>query len=390
MLVKSFLLITVLAGAVVGSSLAYFSDTETSANNQIVAGSIDLLVNGVNNPPSVVNLDDLKPGDIRTVNKTLQVSSTSNPANVYLHIKDLDSDQGTSTDSETEEEINQWGGPKDDLQNYINYSLQVEGTPIIATASATLLAQASSCYIPLGIVNHGEIVEMQQIFSLPSSVTNWAQGDTLTFSEDFFAHQTRNNPIDPVTGSGRLWNPTIQKCETCTFATSVWASEASDYIKRLRRDGEAVLVARTNTANALGANDTNDPPTNNKFLSLGFGGSVILRLPQVIYETTGDELAIYEVTGGRSSYPQEQAKLEVSQDGTNWAGNYTLSSTAVNGINYVDTSSSGLSQFQYVRITDTSNSTNFPRPQYDSADGFDIDAVQGLHAKSCTPDLLPN
>ncbi len=371
-------------GAVAGSSLAYFSDTETSANNQIVAGSIDLLVNGINNPPSVVNLDDLKPGDIRTVNKTLQVTSTSNPANVYLHITALTPDQGTPTEPEETEEK---GTPKDDLQNYINYSLVVGNNTIIdATVSATL-NEAHSCYIPLGVVNPDEIVEMQQIFSLPSSVTNWAQGDTLTFTEDFFAQQTRNNPIDPVTNSSRLWNPSLQKCETCTFTTSVWASEASSYDKQKRRDEGIVLVARTNTANTLNENDTNNPPTNDKFLSLGFGGSVVLKFPSIIGERSGNELAIYEVTGGRSTYPEETAKLEVSLNGITWEGDYVLTSTATNGINYIDTHTSGLSEFQYVRITDTSTLTNFPRSQYDSADGFDIDAVQALHGKNCVTAL---
>ncbi len=375
MWIKSLFLIVILTASVIGSSMAFFSDSEISTNNNIVAGAIDLLVNGQNNPEGLVNLEDMKPGD---VNKWLEVST--NPANVYLHITDLIPGPGGVPTEPEEEEENELGGPKHDLENYIGYALQrANGEEIIATSSSTLLAQASSCYIPLGVVNPGIAVTIQQIFSLPSDVTNWAQGDTLTFTEVFFAQQTRHNPIDPVTNSGRIWNSENQRCELCSFDAQLWASEASDYDLKLTKDGGSVLVERTNLNNALGMNDTNNPPTNNNFIALGFGGSIVLKFPQPIQDGVGADLRIYEVTGGRNTYPLETAKVEVSFDDVNWYGNFTATSEpGGDGINEIDVDGA-LNEFQYVRITDTSNPSLFPN----NADGFDIDAVQALYGKSC-------
>lgn len=185
---------------------AFFSDTETSSGNTFTAGRLDLKVNGEDNPAGIINLADLKPGDDHLVNKTLFLDF--NPAKIWLHIKDLDDDQGIATEPENQEEN---GTPKSDIQNYLTYDLKIGEETIIASSAGVLLSDAASCWIPLGQIPEAADVTLQQSFHFDAGVTNWAQGDILSFTEEFLAQQT-NDPTIPDTGSGRVWSNQLNKC----------------------------------------------------------------------------------------------------------------------------------------------------------------------------------
>lgn len=205
----SLLTLVVVGGAAIGLSQAYFSDTETSSGNSFTAGSLDLKINSLDNPPALVTVSDLKPGDDVLQDKTLKV--IDNEAYVWMHIKDLVAAQGTQTEPEDLEED---GTPKTDIQNYLTYDLSVEDNVLIDFEDEVLLPDAVSCWIPLGVLPGNEDVTVQQSFHFPSDVTNWAQGDVLTFTEEFYATQTRNNPnaTPPDTGTGRNWSDELKKC----------------------------------------------------------------------------------------------------------------------------------------------------------------------------------
>lgn len=59
----SLMTLGILVGVVYGSTTAFFSDTETSGNNKLQAGRLDLKINSQDNPEALVNIEDLKPGD---------------------------------------------------------------------------------------------------------------------------------------------------------------------------------------------------------------------------------------------------------------------------------------------------------------------------------------
>lgn len=203
----SLLVIAAVAGATINLSSAFFSDTETSSGNSFTAGTIDLKINDLDNPPAVVNFDDLKPGDQHIVPKTLRV--IDNNAFVWMHIKDVVTAQGTSTEPEDLEEN---GTPKHDLNNYMTYTLNVGGNQIIN--APVNFNDAVSCWIPLGEVPGDELINMSQVFNFDPTVTNWAQGDTMTFTEEFYAEQSANNPfpVGPTSLTGRVWSQTEGKC----------------------------------------------------------------------------------------------------------------------------------------------------------------------------------
>lgn len=203
---RLFVIVTVGVLAIKASN-AFFSDRETSSLNHFTAGKLDLKVNGQDNPPSIVTLSDMEAGDDRIAEKTLYVDN--NPAKVFLHLKDLVAAQGQETESEETEESQ--NGPQFDIQNYLTYDLIVGDMTIVTSASDTPLTDVVSCWIPLGTIPGSTSVPMLQSFHFDQGVTDWAQGDTLSFTEEFLAQQV-NDPTAPVTGTGRAWSDQLTKC----------------------------------------------------------------------------------------------------------------------------------------------------------------------------------
>jgi len=145
--------------------------------------------------------------------------------------------------------------------------------------------------------------------------------------------------------------------------TASCANEVFDFNQGLRKDGTAVLAARSIPENALGVPDSVRPLQS--FYSLGFGGELSVTFPTFI---TG-ELTVSEVTWG--SYPSETAEVSVSRDGADWTVLGVADNSASGDIR---PSSFTLNEcYQYVKIVDTTDSSLFgSRPD---ADAFDVDAV---------------
>lgn len=113
-----------------------------------------------------------------------------------------------------------------------------------------------------------------------------------------------------------------------------------------------------------------------EFVSLGFGGQIVLKLDAVLYNRPGKDLKINETSYGNrsfSSYP-EQALVEVSMDGVAWSSIGTVKNDNDNStINELDLGS--IPQALYVRITDTSVKASFGA----SDDGFDVESLLCLN-----------
>lgn len=372
----SLLLISLLSTFAYAATSAFFSDTEASSDNIFTAGRLDLKINGDDNPTGIVSLGDLKPGDDRIVPKIL--FSDFNPANVFLHLKDLVASQGAQTDPEEEEEV-LLGEPKFDIHNYITYDLKVGDTTIISSTSGILLPDAVSCWIPLGQIPGATDVTVEQSFHFDSTVTDWAQGDMLTFTEEFLSQQI-NDPTIPVTGTGRVWDDELKKCvDTSLSCIEDFADSATEANQGTRKNGTAVLTDRSDPTDALGAPQStgaafDSPVVAGSFYSLGFkignpdGGSIVLGFASPFFNTTGADLQIYEVTGG-PTYPDEKIRVEV---GPTSAGPWTIVSPSLTKDGTVDIDP--IPSAQFVRITDISDISLFE----DVADAYDLDAVKAL------------
>jgi hypothetical protein len=152
-----------------------------------------------------------------------------------------------------------------------------------------------------------------------------------------------------------------------------WASEVIGSDQGLRKDGTAVLLERSDPADALGEPDgqTTGVPG---FFSLGFGGWIELAFDGWIYNSASpNEFAGVEITGG--AYPAETAKVEFFFDGQ-W---YLAAGQLINGggtrtTTYVQLPDE-IPYAEMVRITDTTNAAIHNA----AADGFDLDAVKALN-----------
>jgi hypothetical protein len=145
------------------------------------------------------------------------------------------------------------------------------------------------------------------------------------------------------------------------------AQEVISYTPGLRKNGTPITQSRTNPLNALGVPQGTEVVN---FVSLGFGGELVLKFDFTVFNQDGDDIKIVETTFGNplcSNYP-EKAIIDVSMDGVTWVslGEVCLDS-------YIELGD--VKYFQFMRITDRSAATRFSS----SADGYDVDGVISLH-----------
>ena len=159
--------------------------------------------------------------------------------------------------------------------------------------------------------------------------------------------------------NGPAMEPVMQDLNA-NNATSVVA-----FSQTTRKDGAPIAAARSNPEQALGA-----PQNTNtvNFVSLGFSGSITLKLGYVAFDKDGNDIQVIETSFNNPTCGQyaEKANVELSLDGNTYyeAGNLCLDGS-------VDIAATGLTGVQYVRISDRSPASFFSG----SADGYDVDGV---------------
>ncbi|NUM25286.1 MAG: hypothetical protein HUU49_01520 [Candidatus Buchananbacteria bacterium] len=151
-----------------------------------------------------------------------------------------------------------------------------------------------------------------------------------------------------------------------------WADSVVDYTQGTRRNGTPILAERTVTTKALGAAQNNDSIN---FVSLGFGGELILGFNNLIVNAAGNDVQVVETTYGNqvcNTYP-EKADVYASQNGLDWIylGNACLDSSFDLGT---------LSWAQYIKFVDATSLADFTNVP--EADGYDVDGVKALNCAS--------
>ncbi len=162
-------------------------------------------------------------------------------------------------------------------------------------------------------------------------------------------------------GFGNIELPPVT--ETCN------ASEVVSFSQGLDRNFNPIVGARSNPAQALGEPQDNDTIN---FVSLGFGGELILRLDGLVIDNNGSDFDLYfvETTFGNetpASYP-ESAEIFIA---LNPAGPWTPLGTVTldGGFDFPGDGASAL----YVRLVDVSNRGSFSSGV---ADGYDLDGIR--------------
>jgi hypothetical protein len=156
-----------------------------------------------------------------------------------------------------------------------------------------------------------------------------------------------------------------------------YAVEVMEYKPAKRNDGGDIASTRIIANNALGAPQNSDvalPESQLNFVSLGFGGSITLRMAAPIKNGEGNDFKVYETTYGNMSgncnrYP-ERVKAFASQDNCNWIYLGEKCQDAAFDLG-------PLNWAEYIRLVDASpigaafnNSV---------ADGYDVDGIECLN-----------
>lgn len=206
-IVISLAVIAVAASAVIGGTVAYFSDIETAKGNTFSAGTIDIAIDGENPWTGHYDMPDLKPGETGYINFNIQ-NVGQNPVNVSKHVGNFIENTGT----ESEPECNQgcWDngakacdwhsqgctspGEKNDVQTQIIYDLSVEvynsngvkiwWQSIYTDAEGKMLSAVypdASTYVALGMIPVGGHMKVTQSYHFSPNAGNEYQGDRLSF-----------------------------------------------------------------------------------------------------------------------------------------------------------------------------------------------------------------
>ncbi|MDP2967529.1 MAG: TasA family protein [bacterium] len=210
----SLSVIGAVAALVIGGTIAYFSDTETSTGNTFTAGTIDISVDNANPWNGKFTLADMKPSYTDYINFTIQnFGSDPNPVNVWKKITVTGETTGAQSEPECTEQHGCWdnsakacdwhstgcvGIDKNDISTVILYDLYVTvydsaHTKIwwqaIYTEDVTVAEIASWGHIYLGMIPAGGYMEVKQSYHMKSDTTNWAQGDIMPFNIEVKAEQ---------------------------------------------------------------------------------------------------------------------------------------------------------------------------------------------------------
>jgi len=213
--------IVLITGLVAVGTFAYFSDTETSANNSFTAGTIDIDVNGENpwQGEGYFTIDDLKPCDVEYIDFTIN-NVGENEVDVWKHL-DIDENYAEKGGVMTEPECLAEGGTwdpaagtcsdmqsqNDDIASVITYDLIVDGVVIIDETDDLQISDIDCCWIYLGIIQPGESMEVTQSYHMQGTAGNEYQGDSMGFLIELVAQQTVGCPPAPGTECTDLGKP---------------------------------------------------------------------------------------------------------------------------------------------------------------------------------------
>ena len=181
----SLVIIGLFASVIGVGTYTYFNDTETSAGNVLVAGILDLYINGSSTGSWFVPVAGMEPGKVNYT-APLILRIVDNPGKICQKITSIVCDQGNQTPLEVAEEN---GVPKYDLASYTYFDLNVNGVPVIPDNTYLVAARENIWFCMDTVFPAMTDIPVIQSFHLMPSVTDWAQGDYCNITEEFMALQ---------------------------------------------------------------------------------------------------------------------------------------------------------------------------------------------------------
>jgi uncharacterized cupredoxin-like copper-binding protein len=209
-----------------------------------------------------------------------------------------------------------------------------------------------------------------QTWKLVGATCELANGGAANYS---FDPQNGKVTVTLAPGQDVVCTFTNEKLEVPPACPATQYNQVIDWKQGTRKDGSPVLAERSNPDLAEGFAQNNDTLN---FFTLGFGGYAVIEFNPaqgVVFNGPGNDVRIVETSFGDfddpwTDYP-ESVKVEASQDGVTWV---VIGNTSDKDQSY---DLGALPWARYFRLTDTSDKSKFGATD----DGFDIDAVEGIH-----------
>lgn len=235
-------IIAVIAIIAIGATTAYFSDTETSIDNAIQAGTVDINIDGDNPWVGSYQMSNMAPGEFSEINFDIN-NIGKNPVKIWKIIKNVNYEENGITGPEQEWYDDQNGGvAKNDLDTAIVYEMFVNGNLVVEHEAGITLDKIKNYHINLvkldkpfeasdgdGILYPGDSIEVNQKYYFKEGTENWAQTDKISFDIEILAQQVdKSEPLHQLSF--------IQNKET----SGDWSVISDDRIGVLKYDSMAL------------------------------------------------------------------------------------------------------------------------------------------------------
>jgi predicted ribosomally synthesized peptide with SipW-like signal peptide len=210
-ILSSIFTIFALTAIVAGGTQAVFVDTESVTGNTFAAGTIDLKVNGTDDPIAHIDLSNMKPGDGvgGTEHSTISYQYTlSNTGSItgkpWIEVTNLVNKENDCNDPENEVDstCNNPGIGEGDLGANLHLQINAAGSGGYEYPNAASCIDGRNCSMdywathgPIGqntwenIVGGGSTAPMVLEFLIPTSVGNIIQSDSVEFDVVFHLDQ---------------------------------------------------------------------------------------------------------------------------------------------------------------------------------------------------------
>ena len=216
------MIIGLVGAGIGGTTLAIFNDTETSQANEFTAGELDLRVdweesyNGeqidtqelTNDPGSIFNFEDLKPGDHGEA--TISLHLEDNPGWIWMNLNQTSNWDNACTEPEHEAEPGNCGseGELDEELEFVIWAddgdnVLQDGENVLFEGTAEELEEQSTLE---GLLLDGNTSTSEPDpfsgeetgyigvkWNLPLDTGNHIQGDSVSYDVSFYTEQSRNN-----------------------------------------------------------------------------------------------------------------------------------------------------------------------------------------------------
>lgn len=263
-------------------------------------------------------------------------------------------------------------------------------TVVIDQANVDVKTDASGCYtfndLPAGSYNISEGVVDGWVILSPATGETSADvkvGETTTvnFYNQRYGNQGMicgykyedpdNNSETANTNGLSGWTIELSDSGNCATGDD-WADSVVSYTPGPRNDGNQVDVVHADTNNAL--NEAEQDDTIN-YVSLGFGGTIVLAFDNIIMNGEGADIEVFETSSSTSSPASNPEKVRVYASQTGNDNDWTNLGQATMDASF---DLGALSYAKYVKLVDESDNSSFAYTE----NGYDLDGVRAVNCRS--------